>query len=127
MRGAAEQLAAVRAFAADAGLAHEDLAADVVEAHLEVVQLGVDPRQPGELRLAQAAVRLGLDVVRGAVQFVDEAAEIAQQQLARGPQERDAAAQLPRRALVGVAAASSSGSSPAGRSATGTGATGSAP
>ena len=52
--GAAEELAAVRALAADAGLADEDLAAHVVEAHLELVQLGVDARQTGELGLAQA-------------------------------------------------------------------------
>ena len=92
--GAAEQLAALRALAADAGLADEDLAADVVQQHLELVQLGVDAAEPGELGLAQAAVRLGLDVVRGAVQLVHEAAEVAQQHLAGGAQERDAAAQL---------------------------------
>ena len=94
MGGAAEELAAVRALAADAGLADEDLAADVVEADLELVQLGVHAGEAGELGLAQAAVGLVLDVVRGAVQLVDEAAEVAQQQLAGGAQERDAAAQL---------------------------------
>ena len=44
VRGAAEQLAALRALAADAGLAHDHLAAHVVEPVLEFVQLGVDLR-----------------------------------------------------------------------------------
>ena len=94
MRGAGVELAAVRALAADTRLADEHLAADVVQAVLELVQLGVHARQPGQLRLAQATVRLVLDVVSGAVDLVDEATEVAQQQFARGAQEGDPAAQL---------------------------------
>ncbi len=90
---AAEQLAAVRALAADPGLADHDVAADVVEAQLELVQLCVEPGQPRELDLAQTAVRLVLDVARRAVQLVDEAAEVAHQHLAGSAQEADAPAQ----------------------------------
>src|SRR3954449_8626129 len=93
MGGAAEELAAVRALPADAGLAHDDLAADVVEPQLELVQLGVHARQPGELRVAQATVGLVLDVVRGPMQLVDEAAEVPQEEFAGRAQEGDPAPQ----------------------------------
>ena len=58
------------------------------------MQFGVHAGEAVELGLAQAAVDVVLDVVRGAVQLVDEAAEVAQQHLASGAQEGDAAAQL---------------------------------
>ena len=116
MRGARVELAAVRALAADAGLAHHDLAADVVEADLEDVQLGVD-REARQLGLAQAAMGLVLEPLPAALQLVVEAAEVAQQQLPRGAQKAARRRSLPRRALVPGAPASSSGSRPAGRSA----------
>ena len=48
------------------------------------MQLGVDLRQARQLGRAQAAMRLVLDAVRAALLLVDEAAEVAHQQLPRG-------------------------------------------
>ena len=92
--GAAEEFAAVRALAADTRLADQDVAADVVQAQFELVQLGVHAPQTRHLGLAQLAVGGVLHVVRRAMELVDEAAEVAQQQFAGGAQERGAAAQL---------------------------------
>ena len=92
--GAAEEFAAVRALAADTRLADQDVAADVVQAQFELVQLGVHAPQTRHLGLAQLAVGGVLHVVRRAMELVDEAAEVAQQQFAGGAQERGAAPQL---------------------------------
>ncbi len=94
VRGAAEQLAAVRALAADAGLADDDLAAHVVQPVLELMQLGVHAREPCQLCLAQATMRLVLNVARRAMKLVDETAEVTQQHLAGRAQERDPAPEL---------------------------------
>ena len=87
-RVAGVQLAAAGARPADARLAEHGLAARRAERVLEPVQLRVERGQPLELLLEHLAA-----VLLAAAGLVDEAAEVAQRELARAAQEARAAAE----------------------------------